>query len=123
MNEFYEFKHFELFLSPFCFFHLLSSQVKQFLHSETLKHTRAWTLVDCSLHASHHTEKRHCLCNTEMCFISLPFHCSPWQMQCGLCHHADHSGASYVPPHLPQPSQSGSLQAERHVSQFIQMLT
>lgn len=49
-------------------------------------------------------------------YLSLPFHCSPWQMQCGLCHHADRNVASYVPPHLPQPSPSGSLQPERQVS-------
>ncbi len=43
-------------------------------------------------------------------YLSLPFHCSPWQMQCGPCHRAGRNVASYVPPRLPQPSQSGSLQ-------------
>lgn len=41
--------------------------------------------------------------------MPLPFHCSPWQMQCGRCHHADHILASYVPPLQPQPCLSGFL--------------
>lgn len=52
--------------------------------------------------------------------FSLPSHCSPWQMQCGQCHHAGRNGASYVPPHQPQPSQSGSLQSELVKRQYKQ---
>lgn len=55
--------------------------------------------------------------HSEVAHFSLPSHCSPWQMQCGRCHHAGRNGASYVPLHLPQPSQSGSLQSVNQVSE------
>lgn len=59
---------------------------------------------------------RHHIYSKYTKLASLPFHCSPWLMQCGLCHHVDRNVASYVPPRLPPPSQSGSLQPEQKVS-------